>query len=89
MSTGSRTNLKHLIPLAVLCLTAGCTTTNPDQTAAQSGPAEKIEYEWVTPLGSRVPVRVKKVRSPNANAVDELRTVQDLAKTGRLPAGSN
>jgi hypothetical protein len=71
--------MKHRLPflagLAALALAvAGCETAN---TGAKKTAADNTEYEYVTPLGSNIPVRVPKgskatnVNSPTENMTGE------------------
>lgn len=52
------TTILRLTGLATLCTVALCGCTTP---ASQKGAkAKSDEYVWVTPIGSNIPVRVKK-----------------------------
>ncbi len=72
--------------LAAFCLLVGCATT-PKPTTATAG-----EYEYVTPIGSNIPVRVPKgqTNAPNATSptgtmsADQLGTMINSAG-GKVP----
>jgi hypothetical protein len=79
--------------LAVLTATAlvGCATTEKSKQAK----ADDGEYEWVTPVGSNIAVKVRKgqrasaLASPTENlSQDQLGTMQ-RGTGGAKPAGSN
>jgi hypothetical protein len=65
-----RPHLARLVSLgAALCLLGGCATTPKPATAAAG------EYEYVTPLGSNIPVRVPKGQNTAPNTTSPTGTM--------------
>lgn len=73
-----------LLPLAAALFLAGCAGPSKDKTA------DNGEYEWVTPLGSNVPVKVRKgqaasTSSPTANLSGEQAASIFNSAGGKVP----
>ena len=86
----TQTRLTALATFTALALCGGCATTATDKKTA----AADSEYEYITPLGSNVPVRVKKGQQAASTSPSGTMTADQLGQAVHgagtaTPKGSN
>lgn len=83
-------------PIVLLSLTAaalvGC--ASPTREAETDANGKKIEYVWITPTGSNIPVRVRKDQLPTSDGQttkdqDALRKLTQQGSRPDKPPGGN